>query len=111
MVHWGAPPALTNSSGGGLAFPATTRLCEENLELVLEYMRGGGGGGGGGGRGYDFVEVRFREPAAMPPLGSFAVGGVAKVGSAQSLVKKDRGEQAKGGGGEFKGPSGLDYNS
>ena len=71
-----------------------------------------GGGGGGGGRGYDFVEVRFREPVAMPPLGSFAVGGVAKVGSALSPVKKERGgDLAKGGGGGFKGPAGLDYSS
>ena len=91
---------------GGLAFPATTQLSEENLELVLGYMRGGC-------RGYDFVEIRFRECMANPPLGSFAVARVAKVAPAQSpMMKKEQGDQAKGtAGGGFKGPTGLDYSS
>lgn len=42
-VHWG-------ESARGNGFPATTVLCEENLEAALLFLRDG--------RGYDFVEVR-----------------------------------------------------
>lgn len=44
-VHWGG---RRHENGNG--FPATTVLCEENLEAALLFMREG--------RGYDFVEVR-----------------------------------------------------
>ena len=42
-MHWG-------ESARGNGFPATTVLCEENLEAALLFLRDG--------RGYDFVEVR-----------------------------------------------------
>ena len=74
------------------------------MEIVLSYMRRG--------RGYDFVEIRFKEPAADPPLGSLPIRSSREVPPGQSMNKKDQPNQPKGaGGGRFKVPSELNYRS
>ncbi|KAF6231065.1 hypothetical protein HO173_010765 [Letharia columbiana] len=100
-VHWGVPAQRP----GALAFPATTQLSEENVEMVLSYMRRG--------RGYDFVEIRFKEPAADPPLGSLPIRSSREVPPGRSMNKKEhQPDQPKGaGGGGFEVPPELDYRS
>ena len=74
-----------------MAFPCTTQLCEENLETVLAYMRRCD-------RGYDFVEVRFKESRADLAMRSGTTVSSAKVGSGRSLVEGKRKEQGAGRG-------------
>lgn len=101
IVHWGIPVARP----GGLTLPSTSRLSEESLEVVLSYLRWG--------RGYDFVEIRFRELVGNPPLGSFPIGPPSKAAASQASSKKMKGQGDKGNGAErgFQVPAGLDYNS
>ena len=94
IVHWGVPAQRPDA----LAFPSTTQLSEENLEVVLRYMRHR--------RGYDFVEIRFEERAANPPLMTFPLRFPLK-----SVKKKEQSDSTKGAGRGFKPPPKLDYSA
>ena len=100
IVHWGVPAQQRPS---GLAFPSTTQLSDENLAVVLSYMRRG--------RGYDFVEIRFEEPVANPPSASVSFGPASKVMPDRSVEKKkEQGGSAKGAGKSFEAVPELNYS-
>ncbi len=99
IVHWGVPAQRPS----GLAFPSTTQLSDENLAVVLSYMRRG--------RGYDFVEIRFEEPVAHPTSASVSFAPASRVIPDRSVDRKtEQGGSAKGAGKSFKVMPKLDYS-
>lgn len=87
-----------------MAFPRTTQLCEGNLETVLAYMRRCG-------RGYDFVEVRFRESRADLAIRNGTVVSSAKGRSGRSSVVEGKRKEQVVGRGVGGVPLMLDYSS
>ena len=95
IVHWGVPVQRPDV----LAFPSTTQLSEENLGVVLSYMRHH--------RAYDFVEIRIEERAANPPLMTFPL----RLPLESVEKEKEQGDSTEGAGRGFKPPPELDYSA